>query len=192
MEMLSLWVSLVLGLISILTLFTFHQAAGAPKVFAAIAVDRMDLHLLTVIHVVRAPAQVVLYCLFLFKALPLNVMPGEWSLNICFGLTAPFVYYWGVMTGEVKWRLLLIWNVAGLVLLLAGIVENALVFPEMLNRFVLEQQLSVAYLPFVFVPVVIVPVLLCSHFVVIRKLLKANSEAFKSWPAFRSIHFSFK
>ncbi|MFZ8477569.1 hypothetical protein ACO1MN_15020, partial [Staphylococcus aureus] len=52
-----------------------------------------DLKILTIFHIIRIPVELVLYWLFLHKAIPdLMTFEGR-NFDIVSGLTAPLVYY---------------------------------------------------------------------------------------------------
>ena len=135
--------------------------------------DQMNLHLLTVIHVVRAPVEVVLYFMFICRLVPCEMTFGGGNLDIISGLSAPIVYYVAVMQGKTRWQLLLGWNVVCLGLLINMVSKSVLSAPFFFHQIAFDQpNVAFMHFPFVFLPGTIVPILLCSHLAMIRNLVK--------------------
>jgi hypothetical protein len=146
--------------------------------------DKMDMHLLTVIHVVRAPLEVVLYWLYLSKVVPQEMTFGGGNPDILSGLTAPAIYYWGLLKGKVRWQLLVFWNLVSFGLLLNVILKSILSAPLLFQTIGFEQpNVAVLHFPFVFWPGVVAPIIACSHLVVIRNLVKTHWYELKREPA---------
>ncbi len=60
--------------------------------------DGLNLKQLTLLHIIRIPVEIVLYYLFIAKAIP-KIMTFEGSnLDIISGLTAPLISYFGFTT----------------------------------------------------------------------------------------------
>lgn len=149
-----------------------------------VLMDRMDIHLLTMIHVVRAPIEVVLYWSFIDGMVPHEMTFGGGNLDILSGLSAPCIYYWGVMKNGVRWRMLVIWNFACLGLLINAVFRSVLSTPLSFQTFGFEQPNVLAFqFPFVLLPGVVVPIILCAHLVVIRSLVKTH------WQETRALNF---
>lgn len=132
----------------------------------------LRLEFLTLLHVVRIPVELVLFGLFLHKAVPqLMTFEGR-NGDILAGLTAPVVYYFAFQKKRLGRRGLLLWNILGLVSLL-NIVANALLAaPTPLQRFAFEQpNVAILYFPFVWLPGCVVPLVLLAHLAAIRQLL---------------------
>jgi hypothetical protein len=73
----------------------------------------LRLETLTLLHVVRVPVELVLFSLFLHKAVPqLMTFEGR-NWDILAGLTAPVVYYFVFQKKLLGRRGLLLWNVLG-------------------------------------------------------------------------------
>ncbi|WP_439556624.1 hypothetical protein [Dyadobacter sp.] len=143
--------------------------------------DRMDLHLLTVIHVVRAPTEVVMYWLFICRVVPAELTFQGGNLDIIAGMTAPAIYYFGVLREKIKWQMLVCWNVLGLGLTIS-IVFKFIFSAAFLSESLAVHQPNITLLqfPFVFLPGIIVPVIICSHLAAIRLLVKSSSVNPKS------------
>lgn len=134
-------------------------------------IDTLDLKFLTLIHTIRVPVEIVLYWLYLGKAIPeLMTFEGR-NFDIVVGITAPVVYY--IIFIKRRWYrpLLTIWNLLGLVLL-ANIVFSAIFsVPTSFQKFGFEQpNIAILYFPFNLLPACIVPIVLFSHLASIRRL----------------------
>jgi len=223
MELLTYHVSLVFGLISFLTVFTFYKAIQNSKGFAFMALFwlviqsavsfsgfytfadslftrflmiilppallviwlfssqsgksclyNVDMHLLTVIHIVRAPVEVVLYLLFISNVVPQEMTIAGGNFDILSGLSAPVIYYWGMMQRKIKWQLLVVWNVACLGMLLNVMIRSVLSAPFFFQPIATDQpEVALLHFPFIFLPGAVLPVILCSHLAMIRNLVKA-------------------
>lgn len=137
--------------------------------------DGMDIHLLTMIHVVRAPIEVVLYWSFIDKMVPHEMTFSGGNFDIVSGLSAPCIYYLGFMKGEVRWRLLVIWNFVCLGLLVNEIFRSVFSAPFFFQTIGLDQpNVLVFQYPFVLLPGIVIPILLGAHLIVIRTLVKAH------------------
>ncbi len=216
--------SIIFGLITLLVVFTFHQAVRGSWLFAALValwiaiqcgtalagyfkvtdtifprllllgvppafliawlflsrpgkalIDWMNVDLLTMIHVVRAPIEVVLYWAFIDKMVPHEMTFGGGNPDILAGLSTPCIYYIGVMRSGMKWRLMVLWNFLCLGLLLNEIFRAVSSVPFVFQSIGLDQpNVLVLQFPFVLLPGVVMPILLCAHMVVIRNLVKAH------------------
>lgn len=139
--------------------------------------DSLPLQNLTGLNVVRIPVEVVLYWLFLNKAVPELMTFAGRNYDILAGLTAPLVAWFGFRNGRpfppLGVRGLLIWNLICLGLLLNIVINALLSAPTPLQQFGFEQpNVAIVYFPFSWLPTFIVPVVLFGHVVSIRQLLK--------------------
>lgn len=149
-----------------------------------VSMDGMDIHLLTMIHVVRAPIELVLYWSFIDGMVPHEMTFGGGNLDILSGLSAPCIYYWGIMKNGVRWPVLVIWNFACLGLLINAIFRSVLSTPVSFQTIGFEQPNILAFqFPFTLLPGVVVPIILCAHLVVIRNLVRTH------WQDTRALHF---
>src|ERR1700722_9940244 len=57
--------------------------------------DRMDVRSLTLLHLVRLPVELILFWLYLHKAVPRAMTFEGRNFDILSGLTAPMVWYFG-------------------------------------------------------------------------------------------------
>lgn len=139
--------------------------------------DSLPLANLTYLNVVRIFVEVVLYWLFLHKAVPELMTFAGRNFDILAGLTAPLVAYFGFRRGIPNQRLLLVWNLLCLGLLLNIVVSALLSAPTPFQRFAFEQpNIAIAYFPFSWLPTFVVPVVLLSHLASIRQLVVATKR----------------
>lgn len=144
-------------------------------------IDALSLRELTLIHLIRLPVEIVLYGLFLNKAIPeLMTFEGR-NYDILIGITAPFLALWGFKNYKIGRRLLLIWNFLGLGLLFHIVFLALLSTPSPVQKFAFEQpNIAIFYFPFSWLPTVVVPLVLFSHLASIRKILKQHYKIHES------------
>lgn len=138
-------------------------------------IDRLDLKMLTLLHVIRIPVELVLFWLFSYKTVPqLMTFEGR-NFDILSGISALLVYYFGFIKKSLDKKFILAWNFICLALL-ANIVINAfLSAPFPFQKFAFDQpNIAILYFPFIWLPVLVVPLVLFSHLVAIRKLWKKD------------------
>jgi hypothetical protein len=135
-------------------------------------IDKMDMSMLTLLHVVRIPVELVLFQLFAYSFVP-EVMTFEGrNFDILSGLTAPVVYYYGYIKKSIPDRIMIVWNVLCLALLVNVVVHAALALPSPLQQIAFDQpNRAVLYYPFIWLPACVVPLVLLAHLVTLRQLL---------------------
>jgi hypothetical protein len=136
-------------------------------------IDSLPLLNLTYLHIIRIPVELILFWLFVNKAIPqLMTFEGR-NFDIVAGITAPFVAYFGLTKGIWSRQLILAWNFICLALLLNIVVNAFLSAPFPVQKFAFDQpNIAVLNFPFSWLPTLIVPVVLFSHLASIRQLLK--------------------
>ncbi|MDO7849698.1 hypothetical protein Q5H92_25270 [Hymenobacter sp. M29] len=133
----------------------------------------LDLKMLTLLHAVRIPVELVLFGLFAQRAVPELMTFAGRNWDILSGLSAPLVYFL-VFTRQVPGRVgLLVWNFICLGLLL-NIVANALLsVPGPFQRLAFEQpNVAILRFPFNLLPAVVVPLVLLAHLAAIRQFMR--------------------
>lgn len=140
-------------------------------------INPLNLKMLTLLHSVRIIVELVLYLLFLHKAVPqLMTFEGR-NFDILAGLSAPLVYFLAFRSGSYNRMLLLVWNLLCLGLLINIVVNAVFSAPFPFQKFAFDQpNIAVLYFPFSLLPGFIVPVVLFSHLVVIRKMIINESK----------------
>jgi hypothetical protein len=92
-------------------------------------IDGLDVQMLTILHIVRLPVELILYSLFLQKQLPELMTFAGRNYDILAGLTAPLIYFFVFVKGAIGKKGLLAWNIVCLGLLF-NIVINAVLSVE--------------------------------------------------------------
>lgn len=140
-------------------------------------VDSLPLINLTYLNIVRLPVELVLFWLFLNKAVPeLMTFEGR-NFDIVAGISAPLIAYFGLTKGKINRRVILLWNFICLALLL-NIVANAfLSAPSSVQKFAFDQpNIAILHFPFSWLPTFIVPLVLLGHLISIRQILKFRNR----------------
>ncbi len=150
----------------LLILFLFVTTKGRQFI------DSLPLKNLTYLNIVRVPVEIVLFWLFLHKAVPeLMTFEGR-NFDILAGITAPMIAYVGLTKVKLSRKVVLLWNVVCLGLLLNIVVNAMLSAPSPLQKFAFDQpNVAILYFPFSWLPTFVVPVVLFGHLVSIRQLL---------------------
>ena len=124
----------------------------------------------TFLHSVRLPVEIVLYGLFINRMVPeLMTFEGR-NYDILIGISAPII---GILFLKdlIGKRILLIWNLIGLILVLFvfmnGIFSSELPF----QQFGFDQpNRAIIYFPFILLPATVVPIVIWTHLSDIIKL----------------------
>jgi hypothetical protein len=149
-------------LLTILCYFVFFR-----KTF----IERLPLSLLTLLHVVRIPVEIVLLWLFLAGTIPQSMTFEGRNFDIVSGLLAPVVWFLALRRGvETRW-LLVPYNLLGLGLLfnIVSIAVRAMPSPAF-DPASGQPNLAVAYFPYIWLPAIVVPIVLFSHLAALWKL----------------------
>ncbi|MBO0949405.1 hypothetical protein [Fibrella forsythiae] len=139
-------------------------------------IDTLNLNTLTLFHIIRVPVELVLYWLFVQKAVPeLMTFEGR-NVDILSGISAPIIYYLYFTARKVGKPVLIGWNVLCLGLLI-NIVTNAILsLPSVFQQFAFDQpNVAILYFPFILLPGLLVPLVLFSHLASFRQLLITRS-----------------
>lgn len=150
----------------VLTIAVLFNTAGG-RAF----LDGLNIKKLILFHVVRVPIELVLFWLYVNKAVPeLMTFEGR-NFDILSGLSAPIVFYFAFAKNKVNKALLLAWNFGCLALLFNIVINALLAAPTPLQQFAFDQpNIAISYFPFVLLPACIVPFVLFAHLVAIRQL----------------------
>jgi len=139
-------------------------------------ISALPLFRLTWIHSVRIAVELILWALFLQRAVPeLMTFEGR-NLDIVAGVTAPFVAV-GIVKNWFTSRMLLIWNLICLALLFNIVTIAVLSVPSPLQQFGFDQpNRAVLIFPFTMLPAYVVPMVLFSHLVAIWRLVQGTGK----------------
>ena len=138
-------------------------------------IDGMNLKVLTILHIIRIPVEIVLLWLCMHKVVP-QIMTFEGrNFDILSGISAPFIYYIAFRKETYNKWVLLVWNIICLILLINIVSIAILSAPFAFQRFGLDQpNIAVLYFPYIWLTACVVPVVLLSHLASIRLLLKKS------------------
>jgi hypothetical protein len=153
-------------------LFMFFSGAGRS------VSDLMNLQVLTLLHVVRLPIEIILYMLYTEGKIPdLLTLEGR-NFDIFSGITAPVVAWLAFKNKTVNINLLLGWNIVCLALVFNVMIHGILSAPSVLQQFAFDQpNTAVLYFPFVWLASFIVPVVIYAHLASIRKIMQLRKSA---------------
>lgn len=139
-------------------------------------IDSLDIKTLTILHVVRIPVEIVLFWLYVHKAIPQAMTFEGRNFDILSGLTAPFIYYFSFVKPTLSKKVLVAWNVVCILLLLNVVSSAILSLPGRFEKFGFEQpNLAVGYFPFILLPAILVPIVLFANAAAIRQLVVKKS-----------------
>jgi hypothetical protein len=140
-------------------------------------IDSLQPAILTILHMIRIPVEMVLYGLFLNREVPQLMTFAGGNYDIISGLTAPFIYYFGFIRKKISPRLLLGWNLVCLGLLLFIVRRAILSSPSPFQKLAFDQpNTAIQHFPYTWLPAVLVPLVLFSHLVMIRKFILSSRE----------------
>lgn len=136
-------------------------------------IDKLNLKTLTIFHSIRILVELVLYGLYLSKALPSLLTFEGRNFDIISGLSAPIVYYFGFVKKRLNKLVLLCWNFICLGLLVNVVYYALLSTPSPFQKFGFDQpNIALGYFPFMLIPSILVPMVFLAHFASIRQLIK--------------------
>ncbi|HEX6193470.1 MAG TPA: hypothetical protein VFZ42_13950 [Chitinophagaceae bacterium] len=135
-------------------------------------VDSLDKSMLTLLHAVRIPVEIVLLWLSIYKTVP-QLMTFEGSnLDILSGISALVIYFLMFRIKKYNRTLLLVWNFICLGLLVNIVAIAILSAPFVFQRLAFDQpNIALMYFPFIWLPSIVVPLVLLSHLASIRQLI---------------------
>ena len=140
-------------------------------------IDSLPLKNLTYLNVVRIPVEIVLFWLFLNKAIPeLMTFEGR-NFDILAGISSPIIAYFGLTNIKLNRQTILIWNFICLGLLINIVVNAVFSVPSPMQKFAFDQpNIAIVNFPFSWLPTFIVPIVLFGHLTSIRQLLKQKTD----------------
>ncbi len=140
-------------------------------------IDSLPIRHLTYLNVVRIPVEIVLYWLFLHRAVPELMTFSGRNFDIIAGITSPVMAYFVTTEQKAGRNAMLAWNFICLGLLI-NIVANALFStPSPIQQFAFEQpNIAILNFPFSWLPTFMVPIVLFGHLASIRQSLKRKMD----------------
>jgi hypothetical protein len=136
-------------------------------------IDGLSITSLTMMQVVRVPVELCLWGLAMNRQVPWSMTFEGRNFDILIGLSAPIIAIWGWKKGKLSKKVILGWNVLGMLLLLQVVVTGIGALPSPIQWWEFQQpNLAVMYFPFVWLPAFIVPAAAFSHVVSLRRLMQ--------------------
>ena len=136
-------------------------------------IDTANIKILTLVHVIRIPVELVLYWLYLQKTIPEIMTYEGQNFDIICGISAPIIYYFGYVKKILNSKVLLAWNIACMLLLLNIVITALLSAPFPIQKFAFNQpNIALLYFPFTWLPGLVVPIVLFAHVASVTQLLK--------------------
>lgn len=140
-------------------------------------VEKLPLQLLTLLHVVRIPVELVLYWLFLGAMVPRAMTFAGWNYDILTGILSLLVYMTAFRGSNANRAILIAFNLIGLVLLLIVVSIAALSVPSPIQQFAFEQpNRAVLTFPYSLLPTIVVPIVLFAHLASLWKLFPRRTK----------------
>lgn len=141
-------------------------------------IDRMSLSLLTLLHIVRIPVELVLYWLFLGGQVPKIMTFAGANFDILSGFLAPIIYIVAFRANKMRRGILIAYNFLGLALLINIVSIAIMSLPSPFQQIAFEQpNRAVLYFPYSWLPSLIVPIVLFAHLASLLKLFKQSDYA---------------
>jgi hypothetical protein len=134
-------------------------------------INKVNVPILTLMHVIRIPVEICLYLLFIHKAVPgLMTFEGR-NFDIFSGITAPLAWYFGYRKPVLPRIILVAWNLICLGLVLNVVIQGILSAPTVFQKLAFDQpNIAVLYFPFQWLPAFVVPAVIFSHLICLRDL----------------------
>lgn len=142
-------------------------------IFSRDIINNFPLKLLTLIHIIRIPVEIALFWLYQNGQIP-KIMTFEGrNFDILVGITAPIVTWLAFRNNQINSKLLIIWNLFGLILLFNIVSHAAIAIPSPFQQISFEQpNRAVLFFPFIWLPTIVVPIVLFCHLSSLYKLLQ--------------------
>lgn len=141
---------------------------------------KLPLFPLTILHAIRIPVELTLAWLYEKGLIPQVMTFHGWNFDIASGLLAIAVSAVAFRRGQPNKRLLIAFNVVGLLLLTNIVTIAILALESPIQKLAFEQpNRGVLYFPYIWLPAMIVPIVLFSHLASLYKLLRRPEPSSK-------------
>ena len=120
----------------------------------------------------RILMEFILWLLFRYKVIPVQMTFEGRNFDILIGVTAPLIAYYCFNKKSWSPKVAIIWNIAGLLLLANAVLVAILSTPYPFRVFMNNPVNTIVfYFPFVWLPSVVVPFALLLHLISLRRLI---------------------
>ncbi|MEQ9264847.1 MAG: hypothetical protein RLN81_06470 [Balneolaceae bacterium] len=131
--------------------------------------EKLDIKMLTLLHIIRIPVEFILWALFLNETIPERMTFEGLNYDILAGLTAPVIYYFYFIQKSISKKWILGWNLLSLALLLNIVINAILSTPSVFQQLAFNQpNIAILHFPFIWLPSIVVPIVMFSHLAAIR------------------------
>ncbi|MCX6148573.1 MAG: hypothetical protein NTW25_15170 [Candidatus Kapabacteria bacterium] len=138
---------------------------------------KLDLEQLNYIHTSRVVVEVVLLWLFQIHLVPQQMTFEGTNYDLMIGITAPYITY-SFYANKLSKRLYIVWNIAGVAMLLNVVIAGILSAPTAIQKFNLDQpNIGILMYPFIWLACFIVPLVFFIHFVTIWRIIKEGKNS---------------
>lgn len=145
-------------------------------------INQVNIETLTYFHSIRIPVEIILSVLFHYGVMSeLATFEGT-NFDILSGLSAPIIAYMCFKNRNARLnfkrkKLLLIWNIVGLLLLLNVMITAVFAFPSPFQQFAFNQpNIAPLHFPFTLLPTVVVPLVIFAHILTIKRLIVTQKK----------------
>ena len=141
-------------------------------------ISNLPLRILTIIHVVRIPVELVLHWFYEGGMVPEVMTFHGTNFDIISGITAPVIYYFAFRAGSVNRPLLIVWNILAFCLVLNIVVTAVLCVPSPIQMLAFDQpNHAVLFFPYIWLPTIVVPIVFLCHAASLWQLLGNKAVA---------------
>lgn len=141
-------------------------------------VDVMDNFWFIYPQVFRILMEFILWLLYRYNAIPVQMTFEGKNIDILVGLTAPIIAYYCFNKKSWSPKVAIAWNIAGIIILINIVLIAVLSAPYPFRQFHNEPANTIVfYFPFVWLPSVVVPYAFLLHFLSLKKLLRGQTES---------------
>ena len=140
-------------------------------------IEKLPLKALTVLHVIRIPVELTLAWLFEQGLIPQVMTFHGWNYDILSGILAAVVTFAAFRGDRINTKLLVAFNLVGLLLLTNIVTIAILAVQSPLQKLAFDQpNRGVLYFPYIWLPAMIVPIVLFSHLASLWKIYRGSNE----------------
>jgi hypothetical protein len=133
--------------------------------------NQLNIITLTSLQIIRIPIELFLYAWYLNKTVPISMTFKGLNFDILMGITALFLTIYLLITKKTPKKLLLGWNVIGLLFIINIVTIAILSAPTPFQQFAFNQpNIAILSFPNTLLPVFLVPVAVLAHVLSIKKL----------------------
>lgn len=142
-------------------------------------IDQQKIHygMLLIVHTLRIPVELILLQLYFQHKIPVIMTFGGWNFDILIGFSAVVIsLYQLVFNRKINDKILVFWNIIGIVFLSIIVTLAILSSPLPVQQFAFDQpNIALLEFPYSFLPSCVVPIVFMSHILCLIKLKNNGS-----------------